>query len=178
LLGVVLIVGWHHGGGSGGTRETVLGVALSLGSAIGIAGHVFVSRLIAGRVHALRPLAFGFTSGALAFTPFVFWRGMSFTIGAPAWGLLVYLALGPSVVAYWMYQRGLQDVPATDASIVTLLEPLIAAILAAMLFDERLGLVGTAGALLLVGSIAVLTLTAPRRERAVVPIEQLSEAAP
>jgi DME family drug/metabolite transporter len=178
LLGVALIVGWRHGAQSS-TRDTIIGVSLAIGSAIGVATHFLVSRSIAARQHPLRPLAIGFTSGAIAFTPFVLWRGISLDVGMPAWSLLFYLALGPSVVAYWMYQRGLQDVPATDASIVTLLEPLIAAILAAMLFNERLGIVGSVGALLLVGSIALLTLTTcPSTANEVLPLESLSEATP
>jgi DME family drug/metabolite transporter len=165
LVGTAMIVGWRHGG-TGETRDSVIGVALSLGSATGIATHVFVSRLIAGRHHSSRPLAIGFPAGALVFMPFALGRGMNLDLNFPAWTLLIYLAVGPSVIAYWLYQRGLQEVSATDASIVTLLEPLIAAILAAFLFDERLGLLGWAGALLLIGSITLLTLTAPSRTAA------------
>jgi DME family drug/metabolite transporter len=161
LVGTAMIVGWHSGG-TGDTRDTMIGVALSVGSAAGIATHVFVSRLIAGRHHSSIPLAIGFPAGALVFMPFAVGRGISLDLNAVSWSLLVYLAIGPSVIAYWMYQRGLQEVTATDASIVTLLEPLIAAILAAFLFDEQLGLLGWIGAILLVGSIAVLSLMPSR----------------
>jgi DME family drug/metabolite transporter len=99
-------------------------------------------------------------------------------MGLPGWSLLIYLAVGPSALAYWLFQRGLQDVNAADASIVTLLEPLIAAILAAFLFDERLGLLGWIGAGLLIGSIAVLTMTAPAKQASnEYRIEPLSEGA-
>jgi DME family drug/metabolite transporter len=99
-------------------------------------------------------------------------------MGLPGWSLLIYLAVGPSALAYWLFQRGLQDVNAADASIVTLLEPLIAAILAAYLFDERLGVLGWIGAGLLIGSIAVLTMTASSRSDARRPaLEPLPEGA-
>lgn len=169
LIGTALIVGWRAGG-TGETRDTVIGVALSVGSATGVATHVFVSRLIAGRHHSSRPLAIGFPAGALVFMPFALGRGIDLDLNFSAWTLLIYLAVGPSALAYWLYQRGLQDVNATDASIVTLLEPLIAAILAAFLFDERLGLLGWFGAILLVGSIALLTLTASSRNPAREPV--------
>jgi DME family drug/metabolite transporter len=84
--------------------------------------------------------------------------------------LLLYLGIGPSALAYVMFQRGLKDVPATTASVVTLLEPLIAAILAWMMFDERLGLWGWLGAALLIGAIAVLSLSA-RSSPAISPVE-------
>lgn len=162
MVGTAMLVGWQTGG-TGETRDTVIGVALSIGSAMGVATHVFVSRLVAGRHHASRPLAISFPAGALVFAPFALGRGIDLHMGLPGWSLLIYLAVGPSAIAYWFFQRGLQDVNAADASIVTLLEPLIAAILAAFLFEERLGVLGWIGAGLLIGSIAVLTMTAPGR---------------
>lgn len=173
MLGTAFIVGWQTGADDS-PRNTVLGVLFAIGSALGVATHVFVSRLIAGNHHAWRPLAIGFPAGALVFLPVVLIRGMSFQIDVSAWGWLVFLGLGPSVLGYWMYQRGLQDVSATDASIVTLLEPLVAALLAAFLFGERLGALGWVGAALLLGSIALLTVTSkprPRRDIATIPLE-------
>jgi DME family drug/metabolite transporter len=159
LIGTALIVGWRDTGGSS-TRDTILGVALATGCAVGVALHVFASRMIAGRQHALVPFAIGFPAGTLAFAPLALGRGFSLDLNLPAWTMLIYLAVGPSAIAYWMYQHGLQEVSATDASIVTLLEPLIAAVLAAWLFDERLGVLGWIGAALLIAAIAMLTLTA------------------
>lgn len=177
MIGTGMLVGWQSGG-TGETRDTVIGVSLSVGSAMGVATHVFVSRLIAGRHHASRPLAISFPAGALVFAPFAIARGIDLQMSLPAWGLLIYLAVGPSALAYWLFQRGLQDVNAADASIVTLLEPLIAAILAAFLFDERLGVLGWIGAGLLIGSIAVLTMTAPSRSQArQTALEPIGEAA-
>jgi DME family drug/metabolite transporter len=159
LAGTALLVGWqtdtgdHHG-------STAVGVLFALASAAGIAGHVLASRSLAGRHHALRPLAIGFPAGVIAFLPIVAGHGVSFRQPLAGWLLLFYLAFVPSVVAYWFYQRGLQDVPATTASVVTLLEPLTAAILAWVFFDERLGVVGWLGGALLMGSIVVLSLGA------------------
>jgi len=48
------------------------------------------------------------------------------------------------------------------ASIVTMLEPLIAAVLAWIFFAERLGINGLLGGALLIGSIWVLTMHAFR----------------
>ncbi len=163
LLGVALLVGWQEGGGD---REgsTAVGVLFGLGCAAGIACHVLGSRSLAGRHHALRPLAIGFPSGVIAFTPLVA-PGLSLDIPAVGWFWLLYLAIIPSVVGYWLYQRGLQDVSATTASIITLLEPLVAAILAWALFDERLGLIGWIGGLLLMGSIVLLSMGSPAAVR-------------
>jgi DME family drug/metabolite transporter len=66
----------------------------------------------------------------------------------------------PSFVAYFFYQRGLRDVPASMATIVTLLEPMVAAVLAWLFFDERLGLNGLIGGALLLLSIWILSTRA------------------
>ena len=76
-------------------------------------------------------------------------------------GLLALFAVVPTALAYTAYFRGLAagTSPATGA-VLALLEPLTAAVLAAVVLGERLGTVGTVGALLL----AVAVVLAARAE--------------
>jgi DME family drug/metabolite transporter len=71
--------------------------------------------------------------------------------------MVLYLGVVPSALAYAMYQRGLRHVPASTATILTLAEPLTAALLAWALFAERLTPVGLAGGALLLVSIVLLS---------------------
>jgi len=50
----------------------------------------------------------------------------------------------------------MRHIKASTASVITMLEPLTATMLAWLLFDERLGMAGMLGALLLLAAIAVL----------------------
>jgi DME family drug/metabolite transporter len=75
---------------------------------------------------------------------------------AAGWPLLVYLGLGPTAVAYALFTAGLTRVPATAAGIVSLLEPLTATTLGLLVFGERLGAVGVAGAALLLAALILL----------------------
>lgn len=167
LLGAGLLIGRPTGmdGGNG-----MLGVICALGCAFGMAVHAMGSRQVAGRVHALVVLAIGFSAGALALGPFMAFRGLHPHAGQLAWGLVIYLAAVPSVLAYFLYQRGLRDVPASMAMIVTLLEPMIAAVLAWFLFDERLGIEGLIGGALLLGSIWLLSTRALKRTPTTAPL--------
>ena len=160
LIGTGLLIGRppEMEGGDG-----TLGVLFAIGCAFGIAIHAMGSRRIAGRVHALVVLAIGFSVGAIALAPFVFARGLHPQADPTAWALLVYLATVPSFVAYFLSQRGLRDVPASMATIVTLLEPLIAAVLAWFFFEERLGWMGIAGGALLLVSIWILSTRAVKQ---------------
>lgn len=157
VTGTVLLVGSPEAGLS---RGTLIGMVLAVGSAAGIAGHVIGSRAIAHQTHPLQVLAISFPVGAVAFTPVSLLRGVSFGQPVNAWLLLVYLGVVPSAIAYLFLQRGLQEVPATMAGIATMIEPLVAALLAWYFFDERLGIWGALGGTLLIGSIVILSATA------------------
>ncbi len=169
LIGTGLLIGRppEMEGGNG-----TLGVVYALACALGIAIHAMGSRRIAGRIHPLVVLAIGFSVGAIALAPFVFARGLHPDADPTAWALLVYLATVPSFVAYFFYQRGLRDVPASMATIVTLIEPLIAAVLAWFFFDERLGWMGIIGGALLLVSIWFLSTRAIKQN----PVKLVVEA--
>ncbi|HKX03808.1 MAG TPA: EamA family transporter, partial [Methylomirabilota bacterium] len=61
-------------------------------------------------------------------------------------------------IAYALFTAGLGRVSATAAGIVALLEPLTATTLGLLVFGERLGAVGFAGAALLLTALILLTL--------------------
>jgi DME family drug/metabolite transporter len=61
-----------------------------------------------------------------------------------------------------MLQIGLRVIPATTISIIGMLDPLVAALLAWLLFDECLGVIGIGGAMLLLASLLVLSLEESR----------------
>jgi DME family drug/metabolite transporter len=98
----------------------------------------------------------------VVFAPIAISGGISFDQPLSGWLLVIYLGVVPSALAYAMYQRGLRHLPASTASILTLAEPLTAALLAWALFSEALSPVGIAGAALLLASILLLTRQPPR----------------
>jgi DME family drug/metabolite transporter len=63
----------------------------------------------------------------------------------------------PTAVGYILFMHGMRTTPATVASVLTLVEPLTAAVLAWLLFDERLGPLALVGAALLLGAVVLLT---------------------
>jgi len=71
---------------------------------------------------------------------------------------LLYLGCVPSFLGYALFQTGIRSLSATVASIVTMCEPLTAALLAWILFREELGPFGLLGAGFLLGAMAVILL--------------------
>ncbi|RBY87318.1 DMT family transporter [Blastococcus sp. TF02A-26] len=152
LAGLTLLVGVSAG--DGGTA-VLLGTLLASGSALGYA----VVTLAGGGVPAGVPVTLvGFGGGALLLTPAVLAAGLSVPTDPTALAVLLYLGLVPSALAYGLFFTGVRTVPGPVASIVTLLEPLTATVLATAFLDERLAPAAVAGGLLLLAAVAGLYL--------------------
>jgi DME family drug/metabolite transporter len=132
------------------------GVALAAGAGLCYSVYVVVTKTVVGRVPPLTLATLTFTVAALSLAPALASERPSASL--PAWGLLVYLGVGPTAVAYALYVRGLRTTPVTVAAVLTLVEPLTATLLGVLAFGERLGAAGALGAGLLLSAVAVLTV--------------------
>jgi drug/metabolite transporter, DME family len=154
LAGTCLLVGTPQPLGE--QVRLLLGAALALGSATGYAIVTLLGKNLATQVHPLRSAGISFAAGALCLLPFAAAAGLTSAQPLPVWALLGYIGLVPTALAYLCFFLAMRQVPASTASILTLLEPLTATLLAWWLFDERLGPGGALGALLLLGAIGIL----------------------
>ncbi|WP_041604863.1 DMT family transporter [Tistrella mobilis] len=89
--------------------------------------------------------------------------------GAPfltSWGnaaVGIYMALVPMFLGYVCFGLGLARIPASLATTISLIEPVVAAILAILVVGERLPPAGWAGVALVIACLAIVTLPARRR---------------
>lgn len=157
LVGIVCLVGLPSSAGQRGA--TAMGVTLAFGSALGYAIVTLAARVLAGRYHTLQINTVAFATGALALLPVALLSGFVVTYSAQGWLLLIYLGVVPTALGYALFLTGMRSTPATVATIVTLLEPLTATLLAWVLFGERLTALGIVGAFLLLGALVVLSLS-------------------
>src|SRR4051812_10633301 len=151
LVGLVLLVGLTAGASAG--TAVLLGALLAGGSALGYA----VVTLAGGGVPAGVPVTLtGFVGGAVLLTPVVLAAGARFPADPVAIAVLLYLGLVPSALAYALFFTGVRTVPGPVASIVTLVEPLTATVLATAFLGERLAPGAVVGGLLLLAAVAGL----------------------
>jgi len=154
--GLVLLTA---GPGAAGAA-TVLGVGLALLSALTYSAVILLARHNRGGGAGTS----AFVAGAVMLAPLALAEGMLPTTGEPfaatAW--LVFLGVVPTALAYRWFFAGLATVPAATASVVALLEPVAASLIALVLLGERIGAAGLAGAAVLLGSLGVLAVTAKR----------------
>ncbi|MBK9748245.1 MAG: EamA family transporter [Chloroflexi bacterium] len=168
LVGSVLLVGLNTPAGA--QDNLLLGAVLSIVAALTYAATIFWGRFLAGSYHPLQVMTFTFGSGALALIPINLLSGAVAIHTGEGWLYALYLGLVPTALAYWMFQKGLRSVTPTTASVSTLLEPTVAALLAWALFGETLPGTGVIGAGLLILSIFLLS-TRGRKRQAILAAE-------
>ena len=161
LIGTVLLVGMHSPDGA--QDNLLLGAGFSVLAAVTYACTIICGRFLASNYHPLQVTAITFSAGALLLLINLA-SGVAAVHTAQGWALVLYLGIVPTAFAYWLFQKGLRSVSATAASIVSMLDPLVAAVLAWILFGETLAATGVIGAGLLILSILVLSMVSDHQK--------------
>lgn len=148
--------------GGAGAAVRPQGVFLGLLSAAGCCVMTLVTRAAKAESTGTSVGVFAVTSVCLL--PFAAAEGLVPHTGRPALliGLLVYLATVPTALAYGLYFAAAAVVRSTTVSVIMLLEPVSAAVLAVVLFGEHLTATTLAGTLLMLGAVAGLAVTEAR----------------
>src|SRR5579859_6138688 len=154
LLGTGLLVGVRPGADASG--RLLIGVLFALGSALGYAAITICGRLLSPAARALEVNAVAFSAGAVLLLGCTLPVGLVTRYGLQSWGLLLYLGLVPTALAYILFLAGIRRTTAIVATLITLLEPLTGALLAWVLLGERLGPLSLLGALMLLLSLGLL----------------------
>ncbi|MFC8762802.1 DMT family transporter [Streptomyces sp. NPDC057193] len=173
LAGLVVLVL-----GGGATEVRPLGVVLAVVSAAGYAAITLLTRWLGrggGRTDALATTTWTFAIGAVGLLPAALAEGLVPHTDAPVSVLLllVYVAAVPTALAYALYFAGAAVVRAATVSVIMLLEPVSAAVIAVSLLGERLTVAVVFGTLLLLAAVTGLacaearTAAAERRREAV-----------
>ena len=152
----LLLVSASAGLGATGPRP-VAGVAAALGSGAAFALTAALGRGLAGRASPMALTTTTTTVGAIALAPAAAVGGGPLVTGDPAAiTILLFLGIVTMALAYTLLYAGLRTVAGGAAAIATLLEPVTAAVAAALVLGERLGAPGVLGTLLLLAAVAGL----------------------
>jgi drug/metabolite transporter, DME family len=152
LAGLGLLVGLPGGGFS--ESAVLASTVLALLSAAGFAAVTLIGTSPVADLDELTLNGFGFSLGGLVLLPLAaLLGGLGFRPGLASAGLLAALGIGPTAVAYTLYFRGLRKASASSAALLSLIEPLTAAVLAALVLGNRLSATGIAGAVLLLAAV-------------------------
>ncbi|MEV5630544.1 DMT family transporter [Micromonospora tulbaghiae] len=160
LVGLVLLLG---AGSAGSAPAPALGLACALLSAGGYAAVTLLNRKLGREGSGQTSLLGGFAVGMLCLLPLALLEGILPTAGdaRQTAGLLAFLAVAPTAVAYTLFFAGLASVRATAASVIALVEPVTAALIAVLLLDERLTATAVLGSVVLLAAVVTLMLGEP-----------------
>ena len=167
LAGLVLVSS-TAGLGETGPRP-LLGVVLAVLSGSTYAVTTMLAERIAATTTPLALTTVATGAGAVSLFPLGIWaaRGDAplVTTDPVAVLTLLYLGLFTMALAYGLLYAGLRTTTGSAAVVASLLEPVTAAVVAALVLDERLGVLGVLGTLLILAAVVGLD----RRETPVTP---------
>ncbi|GAA0844125.1 hypothetical protein GCM10009525_60480 [Streptosporangium amethystogenes subsp. fukuiense] len=139
----------------GSATFSAAGIGWALLSAAGYAGVTLLNRASSGEPY--RTAMGGFVVGGLCLLPVALAQGL-LPSGDPlaSWAIIAFLGTVPTALAYGLFFTGLAGVRATTASVISLVEPVGAALLGVLLLGERLTVAAACGGVLLLGAVALL----------------------
>ena len=127
-LGIALVAWARHAPGQ--AVAPWWGYALLVGAVLCEAAYVVVGKRLSGKLGPKRIAALINLWGLLLMAPLALWQAQAFGFAAVAaadWLLLLFYALAASQWAVWLWMRGLQDVPSSQAGVFAVMLPLAAA---------------------------------------------------
>lgn len=171
VVGVVGAAVFLIGAGvSGDGTDRLLGNVMFFLSAASWAGYTLLGKRVLTGIDPLKATTYATVAGSVLLVLYaapsygdVDWDGLS----VPLWLNAVYLAIGPTAIAYLFYYRGVRAVGPSSASIMMFLVPVTGLVTSAVFLGESFGAVQAAGAaVLLTGAVLAVTQgRLPRRRR-------------
>jgi len=156
VVGSVLIFAADSGGSEGAATNPLLGNTLALIGAISASGYLLVGRALRTRISLTAYVWLAYTVAAILLGAALAASGSSlYALPAPAWGLMVLLAIGPQLVGHTAFNWAVRRLTATFVAIAILGEPVGAALLAWFFFEEGFTALQLAGFVILLAGIFV-----------------------
>lgn len=160
VLGLVLLVGFPDQGLDG---RTLAAIGLCVVSASGFGFITMVNAVPVPGLSAVAAAGPAFVIGGVVLLPVAvllsavdggsLFAELGRIDDLKAVGLVLFLALVPTALAYLCFFRGLESTPPAGAALSALLEPLTATVLATLILDERMSALSVVGAVLIGGAV-------------------------
>jgi drug/metabolite transporter (DMT)-like permease len=163
LLGTVLVVELFPFNAKSIPLFTII---IGLGSGIGYAFYSIFSKFALEKYNSLVITTYTFVVAALALLPFFsFQTHAALLVDVKV--LLYAFGLGflPTAIAYIIYTLGLQKTEASNASLLTTIEPVVATLIGIFMFQEDFHVVQAIGMGCIIGAVILIQIELPKRKR-------------
>ncbi|MEC5343092.1 EamA family transporter [Brenneria populi] len=164
IAGMILLCLAESGGRGTCNDHATTGILLGLLAGFTYACYSWSARrLMQAGVASRAAMGATFGAGGILLMPVLLMTGAPLLAAWNNTAVGIYMALVPMFVGYVCYGYGLARIPASMATTITLLEPVVAALLAVILVGERLPASGWAGVGLIVACLVVISVPAGMR---------------
>lgn len=147
VVGIMMLVMAKSGGAVESDQASYLfGIVLGLIAGLSYAIYSWVAkRMIDGGIKSQAALGSIFAGGAMLLLPSLAFTGENLFIGVTNASVSVYMAIVPMCLGYLAYGYGLRHVDVSSANLLTLFEPVVAAVLAVWVVGEKIAVSGWIG---------------------------------
>ena len=155
--GVVFIsLGGMQAGASAQASAPLLGNLLALGAALVGGAYLALGKRALGGYSPLNVTALTGLVGAAMLTPCAAWEQGNLNVSLPVWAAVLGLALGSSVLAYWLYWHAAQRMPISKVGVFLYVTPLVSTVLGVAVLGEPLTVATSVGAGLVLGGVTLV----------------------
>lgn len=147
VVGIMMLVMAKSGGAVESDQASYLfGIVLGLIAGLSYAIYSWVAkRMIDSGIKSQAALGSIFAGGALLLLPSLAFTGENLFTGVTNASVSVYMAIVPMCLGYLAYGYGLRHVDVSSANLLTLFEPVVAAVLAVWIVGEKIAVYGWIG---------------------------------
>lgn len=163
---VLLALGQHPDSVVTTPLQSYLGIGLGLVAGLSYATYSWMARhMIEQGVDSKSAMASMFGLAAMMLLPTLIITGHNLFATVIHTGVVLYMALVPMFAGYLCFAYGLRYVAASTATLITLLEPVVAVLLAVLVVGEWLSFTGWLGIPLIMLSLLLQTVRLPMRRQ-------------
>ncbi|OGO77619.1 MAG: hypothetical protein A2Y23_11725 [Clostridiales bacterium GWB2_37_7] len=142
----------------------IVGLITGLASAFFLCFYTIYGKNCASRVNAWTVLLYAVGFGALTYgfvsPPWVLWKGVTIIEFAYA----SYLAIFATIIPFGLYFSGLRFLTPSSASIIAMLEPVIASLSAFLLLNEKMTFIQIIGGVLIITAVIIINIHYVKKE--------------
>jgi DME family drug/metabolite transporter len=175
-VGIVLLAAGkatHNGVPHAGASTQTLGVALGLLAGLTYAGYSWAAKqLINSGAHSKSAMAGLFGCASLILLPSLLFTGDNLFVSPLNTFVSLYMAIIPMYLGYVLFGFGLRYVEVSQATLITLIEPVVATLFAIFFIGERFLPIGWIGMLFVCLCLIVQSIKTPGRLIENTPLEK------
>lgn len=153
--------------------STIVGDLLVFGAVVSAATYITLARHLTQTYAAIHITGLQITYGAVVFSLLWVFQPSSLripSIDAAGWGALIFLVLGATIGAFLLYNHSLSRVTAGKAALFINAIPVITAVTARIVLQERLTSIQIFGGILVIAAV-VWSESAGKSENVIPPVE-------